>query len=110
MITLIKLIHSAVFLAIATSLGIVSWAAVTGQPSRLTWAALAILIVELGAVMLARGACPLTVYAERLGATSGSVVDLFLPRWLADRAFTLGGAVFLASLFVLSLRLALENR
>ena len=107
MITLVKLVHSAIFLTIAWSLGVIAWAAYTGRPSRMTWAALAILTVEVSAVALARGACPLTVYAERLGATSGSVVDLFLPRWLADRAFTVGGGVLLISLLVLSLRLAL---
>jgi hypothetical protein len=108
MITLIKVIHSAIFFAMAASLGLIAWAAVTGQPSRITWAAVALLIVEVGAVALARGDCPLTLYAERLGASSGSVVDLFLPRWLADRAFVLGGSVFLVSLLVLSLRLALR--
>ena len=107
MIMLIKVVHSAIFLAMATSLGLVTWAALTGTPTRLTWAALALLIVEVGAVLLARGECPLTVYAERLGASSGSVVDLFLPRWLAIRAFSLGGTLFLVALFVLSLRLAL---
>jgi hypothetical protein len=39
-ITFIKIVHSAIFLAIATSLGFVGWAAITGQPSRLTWVAL----------------------------------------------------------------------
>ena len=107
MITIIKVIHSAIFFAMAGSLGLIAWAAATGRPTRLTWAALALLIVEVGAVALARGDCPLTLYAERLGASSDSVVDIFLPRWLADRAFVLGGGLFLMSLLVLSVRLAL---
>lgn len=109
MITLVKIVHSIIFLAIAASLGLIFWAAVTGTPSRLTWAALALLIVEIGAVALARGECPLTLYAERLGASSGSVVGLFLPRWLAERAFVLGGGLLLISLLVLSLRLAMSS-
>ena len=109
MITLIKAIHSVVFLAIATSLGIISWAAVTGRPSRITWIALAVVSVEIAAVAMARGSCPLTAFTERLGATSGSIVELFLPRWLASRAFTVGGAVFVTALFVLSIRLALAS-
>ena len=48
-----------------------------------------------GFILLANGwRCPLTVYAERLGAPSGSVTDLFLPRWLADRAFLVCGGTF----------------
>lgn len=35
-------------------------------------------------VFLANGArCPLTTMATRLGAESGSVTDIFLPKWLA---------------------------
>ena len=105
MITFIRIVHSAIFFAMTASLGLITWAAITGVPTRATWAAIALLIAEVGAVVLARGDCPLTVYAERLGAPSGSVVDIFLPRWLADRAFVIGGAVFLISLFALSLRL-----
>src|SRR5213075_302912 len=66
MIALIKVIHSAVFVAIATSLGLITWAAITGRPSRLTWLALAVVTVEVAAVVLARGDCPLTTYTERL--------------------------------------------
>ena len=36
------------------------------------------------AIFLANGArCPLTGLAESLGAESGSVTDLYLPKWLA---------------------------
>ena len=107
MIALIKLVHSFVFVALCASLGLLAMAALTGQSSRLTWIAVAILVLEIGAVAASRGACPLTVYAERLGARSGSVVEWFLPAWLAARAFEAGGALFLFSLFVLALRLAL---
>jgi hypothetical protein len=106
MITLVKLVHSVVFMALCASLGLLAHAAFTGQPSRVTWIAVAVLILEIGAVAASRGACPLTAYAERLGARSGSVVEWFLPAWLAVRAFEAGGALFLLSLFVLALRLA----
>ena len=29
--------------------------------------------------------CPLRAVAEELGAESGQVTDIFLPRWFADR-------------------------
>jgi hypothetical protein len=94
MVFFIKFVHSIVFLLLCASLAVL--------------AALATISVEIGAVAMARGACPLTIAAERLGAPSGSVVDLFLPAWLARRAFGVGGAIFLVSLFALSIRLALR--
>ena len=35
--------------------------------------------------MANRGHCPLTRLVEDLGADSGRVSDIFLPRWFADR-------------------------
>lgn len=44
----------------------------------------AIMVAGESAVFLANGAsCPLTEVAESLGAESGSVTDIYLPRWLA---------------------------
>jgi hypothetical protein len=42
------------------------------------------LVATESVVFLANGArCPLTTLAVRLGAESGSVTDIYLPRWLA---------------------------
>ena len=109
-IAVVKTIHSLVFFGLVASLAVVAWAALTGRPTRLTWNALAIVMFEVGAVGLCRGTCPLTTLAERMGAESGSVTDLFLPKWLADQVFVLGGGALVVSLFVLSLRLARRQR
>lgn len=106
MITALKVLHSLVFFTLVAALGILTWTAVTGEPTRLTWVALALLMGEVLVVGVCRGECPLTVWTERLGAESGSVVDLFLPKWVADRAFLIGGVTLVLSLLVLALRLA----
>ena len=36
--------------------------------------------------------CPLTPLAEELGATSGTVTDIYLPAWMSDRIPLLGGS------------------
>jgi hypothetical protein len=108
MIAFIKFVHSLVFMVLCGSLGLLAFAAATGNVSRWTWIATASLVFEIGAVAASRGACPLTIYAEKLGAASGSVVEWFLPRWLAVRAFEVGGGLFLLSMFVLSIRLAIS--
>lgn len=110
MILLLKVVHSAIFFSLVFSLAVFSWGAWRGRPTRLTWIALAIITLEVAVVAACGGECPLTILAEQLGAQSGSVVDLFLPAWLAKRAFAIGGATFLTSLFVLAVRLSSNAR
>jgi hypothetical protein len=42
--------------------------------------------------------CPLTPLAEQLGATSGSVTDIYLPAWASERIPLIGGSVLLIGL------------
>ena len=49
--------------------------------------------------------CPLTILAERQGAQQGSVADIFLPKWLADRIFPMCGTMFGAALALIVWRL-----
>jgi hypothetical protein len=51
------------------------------------------------------GICPLTLLAERRGATRGSVADLFLPKWLADRIFPICGTTYAVAVLVIVVRL-----
>jgi hypothetical protein len=48
--------------------------------------------------------CPLTILAERLGASDGAVADLFLPKWFADRIFPVCGTTFLIACALLVVR------
>ena len=46
----------------------------------------------------------LTLLAERAGAASGSVADIFLPKWFADRIFPICGTTYVIALIVIILR------
>ena len=81
----VKLVHSAIFLGVAASVAHVFYAGITGRNSRLTRIALSLALGE-SLVFAANGFnCPLRTLAEELGAESGQVTDIFLPRWFADR-------------------------
>ena len=60
-------------------------AGIRDRPSRWTGPALAVALAESTVFLANRGRCPLTSVAEALGAESGRVSDIFLPRWCADR-------------------------
>jgi hypothetical protein len=49
----------------------------------------------------------LTPLAERQGAQRGSVADIFLPKWFADRIFPVCGTLYVIALVMIAVRLLL---
>ena len=101
----IKLIHSLIFLLQSACVGIVAYSAIADRITAATWIALGLVLLEGVALALMRCRCPLTTYAERLGASSGSVTDIFLPKWFADRTFAICGTVYAVACVILVVRL-----
>lgn len=54
--------------------------------------------------------CPLRSLAEELGEPTGSVTDIFLPRWLADHIFEICTPLFLSGCLALIGRWFSERR
>ena len=79
----LKTAHTLIWFSVEAALSYVIFSGLRGRSDRRAAIAGAIVAGET-AVFLANGArCPLTGLAESLGAKSGSVTDLYLPRWLA---------------------------
>jgi hypothetical protein len=81
----VKLVHSVIFLVNSAAILHIFVAGLRDRPSRWTGAALVMALAESTVFVANRGRCPLTDVAESLGAKSGRVSDIFLPRWFADR-------------------------
>ena len=82
-ITVVKAVHTAIWFAVEACMIYVLAAGARGRSDRRVGIAAGVVAAET-AVFLGNGArCPLTGVAERLGADTGSVTDIFLPRWLA---------------------------
>ncbi|MBK9472293.1 MAG: hypothetical protein IPO18_08405 [bacterium] len=79
--------------------------AIAGRATRWTWIAIALVAAESVVLAAFRWTCPLTLLAERWGATRGSVTDIFLPKWAADRIFPVCGTTFVVALGVLLARM-----
>jgi hypothetical protein len=89
----IKVVHTIIFWVFS---GCVIYALFSGLTDRITswtWVAVVLIVLEGVALWLSGGTCPLTLLAERQGATRGSVADIFLPKWLADRIFPICGTM-----------------
>jgi hypothetical protein len=104
-ITHIKVVHTAIFWALSTCVLYALYSGLVDRLTSWTWFAAGLVLVE-GVVLVACGwICPLTLLAERLGATRGSVADIFLPKWFADRIFPICGTTYLVACIILVVRL-----
>jgi hypothetical protein len=105
----VKSVHSAVFLV---ELAAIAWVAVTGligRRDRTVAVAAGAIALESAVFVVNRGTCPLTPLAERLGAGSGSVSDIFLPDAVA-RTIPIWSTALIAIGAGLHLRGALRSR
>lgn len=91
----IQLTHTLVFFALTASIFYLLYSAIANRITRWTKIALGALLVESAIMIFNNWQCPLRGWAEALGAERGSVTDIFLPRWLADRIFVLCTPLYL---------------
>ncbi len=100
----VKAIHTAIFAAFAAAVLHVFAAGVLDRRSRWTAPAVVLVLGE-SVVFFGNGwRCPLTGLAESLGAESGRVTDIFLPRWFADRIPQIFTPPFVVGLAMLTWR------
>jgi hypothetical protein len=90
----IKLLHTAIFWVLSACVGYALYSGIAGRLTAWTWVAVGLLLVESVVLVASGWTCPLTILAERQGATRGSVADIFLPKWLADRIFPICGTAY----------------
>lgn len=82
-IVAIKAVHTLAWLSIESCVVYVLFTGLAGRTDRRVGAAAAVVATE-SLVFAANGfRCPLTGLAKRYGAKSGSVTDIYLPKWFA---------------------------
>jgi hypothetical protein len=106
----IKVAHTVIFWVLSLCVLYVLYSGLADRITVWTWVAVGLLLVE-SIVLIASGwTCPLTILAEHQGAKRGSVADIFLPKWFADRIFPICGTAYAIGLILLAARLLLERR
>jgi hypothetical protein len=101
----VKLVHTLIFAVLSAC---VIYIVISGSINRITlwtWVAIVAIVIEGLVLAGSGGRCPLTAVAERLGASDGSVADIFLPRWFADRIFPICGTLYLIGCAIVAIRL-----
>ena len=100
----IKLVHTLVFWVLSLCVAYALFSGVADRITMWTWVAVGLLFVESVVLAVSGWTCPLTILAERRGAARGSVTDIFLPRWFADRIFPICGMLYGIALLIIVLR------
>jgi len=104
-ITYIKTVHTLIFIFMIIWVGIIFFTLLLEKISHLTWIGIGFILLE-GLVLLVNGwKCPLTVYAENLGADDGSATDIFLPKFIANQMFKIFGTISMICFMMLLVRL-----
>jgi hypothetical protein len=82
-LALIRGVHTAAWFSIESCVAYLLWSGATGRSDRRAGLAAAVVAGEC-LIFAADGfRCPMTGLAERAGASSGSVTDIYLPTWFA---------------------------
>jgi hypothetical protein len=90
----VKVVHTVVFWILSLCVLYALFSGIADRVTTWTWVAIGLLLAESVVLVMAGWTCPLTLLAERLGAPRGSVADIFLPAWLADRIFPVCGTLY----------------
>ena len=101
----IKVVHTIVFWILSFCVLYALYSGVADRVTTLTWVAVGLLLLESVVLIVSGWTCPLTLLAERQGALRGSVADIFLPAWFADRIFPICGTLFGVALIAIAWRM-----
>jgi hypothetical protein len=100
----IKLVHTLIFWVLSVCVAYALFSGVVDRISVWTWVAVGLLLVESVVLVASGWTCPLTSLAESQGALRGSVTDIFLPKWFADRVFPICGTLYGIALLMIAFR------
>lgn len=99
-----KYVHTLVFFFQAACLFYILYAGISGTYNLFLLLAIGSILINGVVLMLNQWTCPLTTFAEKLGALKGSVTDIFLPDWIAPSVFKIAIILFPAELILLAFR------
>ena len=103
-LTVVRSIHTAIYIAMAGSTFVLLYAGITGAGGVWLWAAITLLAIEV-VVFVGNGMkCPLTALAVRYGAQTGHVFDTFLPERWTRYTFRFFGSIMVLGLLLVVLR------
>jgi len=106
-LSLIKLLHTAIWVMFSACVIYVVIAGIVGISGITVRVAAALILMETGILLFNRWSCPLTGLARRYTDDRRDNFDIFLPEWMARHNKTICGLLFTLGLVLVLLRAAL---
>jgi hypothetical protein len=103
-LALVRLIHTAIYLVMASSVFVVLYSGITGAGGPWLWVAAGLVITESLVFTVSGMKCPLTAVAVRYGAGKGELFDTFLPERLTRYTLRVFGPLILLGFLLLGAR------
>lgn len=105
-LTIVRVVHAAVYLVMVASIAILLYSAIVGYFGAGLWIALALLAIE-GIVFLANGLeCPVSRIAIRYGSKTGDAFDWILSKKTNQYLFRFFASLTIIGVLMLALRVS----
>ncbi|HYV91650.1 MAG TPA: hypothetical protein VE978_07705 [Chitinophagales bacterium] len=101
----VKLIHSIVWLLLATTTFYILYSGLFNRITPYTWIAIAMIVGEGIVLLIYKWTCPLTVIARKYSDSQKDNFDIFLPNWLAKHNKTIFTTIFFAGIILVLYRM-----
>lgn len=82
-LTIVKLIHTLVWIFYNVIIGYLLYAAITNKIDKWTWVCWGLIIIEGLILAVFKNICPITLIARKFSDSKRDNFDIFLPLWLA---------------------------
>ena len=92
---IIKFVHSVVYFFMLACLCYVFYCAIARRYDWTLLITMGFIVIEGLVLMFNHCTCPFTQLAEKHGAASGSVSDLYVPLWCARNTFKIATTIFI---------------
>ena len=103
-LTLVRAIHTAIYVVMAASTFAVLYAGITGAHGRWLWAAGVLVGIEAVIFAASGMKCPLTAVVSRYDATRGQVSDTFFPERITRHTLHVFGPLLALGVLLLAAR------
>ncbi len=104
-LTIIKLIHTIIWMFFNGVIGYLFYAAITNKIDKWIWICIGLVLLEGLVLLIFKGLCPITVIATKYADSGKENFDIFLPNWLAKYNKLIYTSLFLVAITILLFRL-----
>ena len=105
-LTLIKLIHTAIWFILVVAILFVLYAGLFDQVNVLVWICIGLVLIETIVLLIFKWNCPLTILGRSYTNNPSLGFDIFLPVWLAKYNKMIFSVLFLIGLALVIWRVA----